>query len=120
MQLHSDDGFMSDIHIFSAHHRRGNTGYIRARSHLLRIMANVTDKSSYRTTTPRVSMRRWRRVFTSSKAAMDIRNAWPAGITAILGSPAFSTGRCDPMRALFLRGLKPSIAAILISMKLKA
>ena len=111
---------MSDIHIFSAHHRRGNTGYIKVRSRLLRIMATVTDRSRYRTTTPQVSMHRWRRVFTSSKAAKDIRNAWPTGITATLGSPAFSTGRCDPMRASFLRGLKPSIAAILISMKMKA
>ena len=111
---------MSDIHIFSAQHRRGNTGYIRARSHLLRIMANVIDQSRCRTITAQVSMRRRRRVFTSSKVAKDIRHAWPTGITAAMGSPAFSTGRCDTMRASFLRGLKPPIAVILSSMKMKA
>ena len=46
--------------------------------------------------------------------------AQATGITATLGSPAFSRGRCDPMRASFLRGLKPPIAVILISMKMKA
>ena len=50
-----------------------------------------------------------RRVFTSSAAAKDNQ---PRLLVSLRPweVPAFSTGRCDPMRASFLRGLTPPIA----------